>query len=84
MTEINIEKIKEQVAEEFGATVELPTKWDFFVTLNGRKVVFQKAMFRVMEIYGEKVAMRQREACALWAENSVINECPLVTDERFS
>jgi hypothetical protein len=37
-----------------------------------------------MEIYGEKVAMRQRDACALWVENSVINECPLVTDERLS
>ncbi len=80
MTEINIEQIQEQVAEEFGASVELPTKWAFFITINGRKKVFQSAMYRVMQIYGKKVAMRQRAACALWVEDSIINECPLVTD----
>lgn len=83
MTEINIEKIKEQVAAEFGITFELPTKWDAFVTINGRRKVFQTAMYRVMQLYGEKVAMRQRDACCLWVEDSAINECPLVTDECF-
>jgi hypothetical protein len=30
---MNLEKIKEQVAEEFGATLKLPTKWDYAMKL---------------------------------------------------
>jgi hypothetical protein len=80
MDEKLLNKIKEEVAAEYGIDSELPSKWNYFSLLYGRRKHYHIAMNKVAQIYGEKIAEKQRIACSLWVENNEVLNCPLVTD----
>lgn len=82
MEEEIINQIKEQVASEYGIESLLPTKWNFFSLVYGRRKHYHIAMNRVALLYGEIVAERQRKACSLWIENNFVLDCPLVTESE--